>query len=386
MPGLPLPQFEDIDLKNTINTFFSKTSLIPQTIYISILCLLIAISFGMGIFHIPVFIQARGIIRPAIETNQILAPVQGVINEIYLSENQYANKGDSIISFESEKESLQKTLIESELNFLNLCLFDLGALMDTHKEGMLFRSVKYQLDYEQYLENLKEYDLRISLMKTDFQRIQKLYKDKYISEKEFDESTLKYNLLVAEKNKLVFEKKKQWTNELNEFEMRKTSLIKSLSEIDFFLEKSVLAAPVSGIVQGIRSRFIGEFCTLGTTLYRLIPDTGLIAEVYIPPKDIGFILTGQKVRLLIDSYDFRYYGVIEAKCLSISNDIETAENQALFRVLCSIPPETCLRYRDNRVVPGKGMTLNAQFLIAEKSLWQLLTDKTYNMISSKPDK
>jgi membrane fusion protein, peptide pheromone/bacteriocin exporter len=386
MPDSTSHILNDPDLRNTVIGFSSKPRLFSHSIYLIIVGFLMLLSIGMAFFKIPVYIRTRGILRPSSEVNQILAPVQGIVDKIYVSENQLVNEGDPIIRLESEKENLQKGLIVAELNLLSEWVQDLITITDTNNVSFNLVTDKYQIDYQLYNEQIQNIDFKLDLAKTDYLRFQNLFNEKYISEKEFDESVLKYISLMTEKKLLITGKKKQWINELNEFKLKETGLVKQISEIGFFIDKSIITAPSSGIIQSIRTKYKGEFCSTGTLMCKLIPNTNLVAEIFIPPKDIGFIRRGQNVRLLIDSYDYKYWGGLKASCSSISEDVEIIENQALFRVICDLQPPACLEFRQKKVSPGKGMTLTAQFLVEEKNVWQLLWDDSFNLISIEPEK
>jgi len=375
-----LPLFEDLELKNSINSVFKRHSRFTQGLYLILLALLLLISIGMVSFKIPVFVNARGILRPSAELNNILCPIQGLISRIDASENQYLQKGQSILQINCEKEEAQRILIKKELELIRSYLSDIKSLTDsTYAESNLI-SQKYTLESELFFENLAELNLRLFQIKLDFDRDKSLFDKNYLSKKEFEESTLKYNTILNEKSKVILTQKNRWENDRNELFLRDNALVKNLTELDFYIDNSTITAPVSGIIQGIRNHYKGEFCSGGSNLCRIIPDTSIIAELYIQPRDIGFINAGQRTRLLIDSYDYRYWGVLEAECISVSKDVEIINDQALFRVICSVKQPSYMEYKGIKVIPGKGMTLTAQFYVAERNTAQLIADEAYALI------
>lgn len=381
MPENDLPLFEDLDLKNTINSVFKRHSRFTQGLYLILLSLLLFISVAMVSFKIPVFVNARGILRPSEELNNILCPVQGLISRIDASENQYLKKGQRILQINCEKEITQRILIQTELDLIRTYIYDIKLLTDSSTKNKNLISRKYSLESELFEEKLAELNMRLSQIKLDFDRDKSLYKNNYLSKKEFEESTLKHKTILNEVNRLVLTQKSRWENERNELLLRENSLVKNLSELDFYIANSSISAPVSGILQGIRNHYKGEFCSGGNILCRIIPDTSIIAELFIQPRDIGFINPGQRARLLIDSYDYRYWGVLEGECISVSKDVEILSEQALFRVICSIKRPSYMEYKGNKVYPGKGMTLTAQFFVAERNVAQLITDEVYTLIN-----
>jgi len=374
----------DPDLKNSINELFSRSSILSQTIYISILFLLAVLSVAMAFVNIPVYVRARGIIRPSMEIKQILAPVHGIISEINTIENQLIKKDQMIVQMESEKENLQINILVDELYTIRLWLADLSVLLSDDPGPKTLCTEKYRIDSQLLTQQMHHLNLKIDRADKDYQRNKNLFDQKFISLKELEEHEYQCKSLMEEKKRLHSEKQKQWTNEQNEYVLKENSLVNEINGISFFLEKSVIRAPVAGIIQGIRNKYTGEYCAAGSIICRLIPDTGLVTEILISPKDIGFITPGQTVRLLIDSYDYRYWGALQARCTSISSDVEIIDNQALFRVLCSLQSPAFLEYHNSRVLPGTGMTLTAQFLVTEKNAWQLLRDEVYAIVADAP--
>ena len=83
---------------------------------------------------------------------------------------------------------------------------------------------------------------------------------------------------------------------------------------------------------------------------------------------------GQRVKLQVDAYDYHIWGSLEGKILSISEDVFTDKRQPYFRVLC-MPERRVLRLRNGTEGPvKKGMSVQARFVVARRSLFQLLYD------------
>ncbi len=376
----------DTEFRNSLNILFHSSSRLSQVIYICILCLLLFAGAGMAIFKIPVYVKSRGIIRPSASVIYILAPVPGIIKEINVGENQYIKEGERILQFDTDKEKMQNTILEKELQEIHNRISDLQQILDPAIKYKRLISGKYRVENRIYTLQLKNMDLRLNLAETDRKRFESLAREEFISQKEFEKSLLDYRSIVTEKEQLISGNEKQWNNDLSDLITREGILLKQLGETGFYIQKSGIDSPVSGTIQGIRNRYPGEYCSAGTNVCRLVPDTNLVAELFLPPGEIGLIKPGQFVRLLIDAYDFKYWGVINATCQSISEDIEIIENQAFFRVVCGISSDQKLEYHGKYVNPGKGMTLTAQFLVTEKNIWQLLHDRLFILISELPEK
>jgi HlyD family secretion protein len=78
---------------------------------------------------------------------------------------------------------------------------------------------------------------------------------------------------------------------------------------------------------------------------------------------------------MIDALNYREWGVVDATVIEVADDASLTEDGAVFRVRCALA-RTDLRLRGGqRVTLGKGMTFRARFVIAERSLLQLLFDR-----------
>lgn len=115
-----------------------------------------------------------------------------------------------------------------------------------------------------------------------------------------------------------------------------------------------LRAPQAGIVKDLATTTVGAVVQPGTVLLDLVPVGEMLrAEVSIRNEDIGFVRTGQPVRIKLATFPFQRYGLMEGTVLSVSADSAPVRAEQLTRV--SGEPEP---------LPGyKGIVrLNAQSL------------------------
>jgi HlyD family secretion protein len=111
------------------------------------------------------------------------------------------------------------------------------------------------------------------------------------------------------------------------------------------------------------------------------PDTALVAEVMVLPKDIGWLSVGNKVHLQIDAFNYTDWGMVSGKILEISNDFQLTNQTPVFKVRCTLDKQVLTLNNGIKGILKKGMTLNARFFVAERSLMQLITDKANNWLN-----
>ena len=98
----------------------------------------------------------------------------------------------------------------------------------------------------------------------------------------------------------------------------------------------------------------------------------LMAEIYIPSKDIARIYMGQKVQLQVDAYNYYHWGTLRGEVVSISDDFLLTDKGSVFKVRCRPEKDYFASMSGNRLPIRSGMTVNARFLTAKRSLFQWL--------------
>lgn len=99
-----------------------------------------------------------------------------------------------------------------------------------------------------------------------------------------------------------------------------------------------LTAPVSGTVQQLKLYTIGGVVQAAEPLMTIVPDTdggkagtadGLIVEVSVLNKDIGFLREGQEVAVKLEAFPFTDHGLIRGTLEAISRDAVEDEKLGL---------------------------------------------------------
>src|SRR5690606_14157758 len=119
----------------------------------------------------------------------------------------------------------------------------------------------------------------------------------------------------------------------------------------------------------------GSMISVNEVLAEISPDSGLIAETYILPKDIGYLKVGTPVNLQIDAYDYNQWGMVGGQVQSISADIFTDREQPYFKVRCLLEKDSLSLRNGYQGKLHKGKTWQARFFITSRTLFQLLYDK-----------
>lgn len=100
------------------------------------------------------------------------------------------------------------------------------------------------------------------------------------------------------------------------------------------LRRTVLRAPVDGIVKTLYLVTVGGVVQAGKTVLDIVPgDDRLVIEAKLPTTDIGYIEIGQPARIQLASAEAVRFGTLEGKVVDISPDtIVTQDGAPYYKV------------------------------------------------------
>lgn len=372
---------ENPDLKNMSENFFGKVNPESQILYLLILFILLLAGIFMAIIKIPVYMESKGIIRPLSEKKTICSPVDGIVMKIFVEENQKINKDDLILCIEANKEKAQLGFLNQEL--LKITEWIQDCVYMTSNEKVVPDSIhtqKYRSEFLAFTQESHVMNMEIKVIEREVKRLKPLEMDSLISQKEMETMELKLANLTWTNESAGINRRKQWLEQLDNYFQKQIILLKDIYSLEQYIRNAEVRSPVSGYVQGIRNIFTADFCHAGKQICLVVPDTTLIAELFIPSWKIGYIEPGIKTRFKFDAFDYNYWGCLEGQCISVSKDFEIIENLPCFRVICKVTDPGILSYKNKSVTLHPGLTLTTQFVFSTRTIWQLIRDKTINFL------
>jgi hemolysin D len=142
-----------------------------------------------------------------------------------------------------------------------------------------------------------------------------------------------------------------------------------------------MVAPMDSVVLEIADVSIGTVVREAEQMFKLVPvDHALEVELQISPQDVGFLATGQAVKVKLDAFPFQRHGSLQGELSSISQDaiIRAATGDrspaadTYYRARAKLLTTTLNRVpQDTRLLPG--LTANAQVVVGKRSvLWYFM--------------
>ncbi|MBW8846113.1 MAG: HlyD family type I secretion periplasmic adaptor subunit [Burkholderiales bacterium] len=137
------------------------------------------------------------------------------------------------------------------------------------------------------------------------------------------------------------------------------------------VRRTVLTAPVAGIVNKLASNTVGGVVKPGETLLELTPqDDALVIETRASPAERGTLRVGLPTRVKVAAFDYTTYGTLEARVSEISADSLVDERgERYFRVVATVDPASAKRFGQSL---GPGMSVSADVVTGRRTVLQYL--------------
>jgi len=363
-------------IDSTIEVHRFKNTVNSKIIYTILLLTIIAVIVAMPFIYLDLYSTARGIIKPKKERNQIISLFSGKVDSIFIKQNQFVNKGDTLLIVNNEIGKERKHLLVEQIDDSELFIKDLTYLLNAKKiRYKKIESYKYKKELLEYEQKIKGLRTRYDKAKRDFLRQDKLYKKDVIAKMEHENSKYTYDLAINELSQFKKQQKNSWQASLTQLENQIKEFDSNLKQFDKENENYTITAPISGTIQNLIGLENGSFINGGNPIAEISPDTDLIAECFVSPSDIGLLKSKSEVKFQIDAFNYNQWGMATGTVIDIGKDITIIDKKPMFKVICKINQEHLTLKNGFEGKLKKGMTFNARFFIIRRSAFDLLYDK-----------
>ncbi|WP_128548680.1 HlyD family secretion protein [Larkinella soli] len=381
-----LPPAEVIEF--TTEAYLPTVSVRGQLIYLTTVLAVTAALISLPFIRTEVSVQSPGLVRPRSERNELRPLVAGTLAGVEVRENQAVRVGQPLFRLQTDqidsKLRLNRVLQAEKRRFIA----DLERLVRGARpaSGSLagLSSPLYRQQYEHFRFQLAESDETRRKRRRELDLNRKLLADRVIPRQEFEDRAFAFRTAQVQYRALVERQLSEWETALSGHRMSLDEL--RAQEQQWLKERELytLRAPVAGSISQLSGKYPGSYVQAGEVLGLISPDSNLMAECSVPPKDIGLLRPGMKVRVQVDAFDYNQWGMTTGTITEISNDIIVPEKQPpYFKVKCRLDRHY-LALRDGyRGYLKKGMSLRAHFVVTERSLFDLLYDRADDWLNPK---
>ncbi|WP_207385259.1 HlyD family secretion protein [Legionella lansingensis] len=147
----------------------------------------------------------------------------------------------------------------------------------------------------------------------------------------------------------------------------------------------LIRSPIDGMVAGAMFKK-GQYAHAAKPLVKLIPNNSeLVAELFVPAKQAGFLSKENKVMIRYDAYPYERFGVYRAVIKDISQSILTDEDEEkpirigepYYKITAKLEKQHVMVYGREKKIQH-GMTLSAIIVGSKRKAWQWMLDPLYS--------
>ncbi|QYJ83886.1 HlyD family secretion protein [Shewanella aegiceratis] len=243
------------------------------------------------------------------EISQVSAEVSGIINHVYITDNQYVEAGELLAQIDNRDYLAQYNQAKAGLTMAQAAIANIDE-----------RIKLQQISIKQVSTQIDSTMADAIFHRAEWHRLQNLLDKELISQSQFEAQTNKNNQAKAKlaASQLQLSSAKQQLNTLRSDKARLNAQAEqanaALALAKLRLENTQVRAPVAGII-GNRALRAGRFASKGAPLLAIVPVESIWIEANYKETQITNILPGQLVDVLLDSFPEEH---LKGRVLSIA--------------------------------------------------------------------
>ncbi len=374
-------------IEHTTEAYLPQVTVQGQLIYCLVAFAIVAALVSLPFIHTEVSVQSSGVIRPVAERNELRPLVAGTVAQVLVHDNQPVRRGQPLFRLQTDALETKLRLNHSQQAEKFLNIRDLDRLVRATRQNLLtvsgLQSPLVRQQYEQFRFLLTENTQTQQKRKRELDVTRQLYQDKVLAQQEFEDKEFAYKTVVAQYDSQIERQVSDWQATLTQYQLALDEL--RAQERQFVNERDLhtIKAPVAGTVSQLTGRYPGSYVQPGEVLGVISPDSNLLVECYVSPKDIGLLRPGMAARMQVDAFDYNQWGLVKGTVAEVSNDITLMDNRPVFKVRCKLDQNFLALKEGYKGYLKKGMTLRARFVVTQRSLFDLLYDNADDWLNPK---
>ena len=387
----PPPTHEAIALlpavlaQHTVESLYAEHGPARPWIYWLALLGVTAALAALPLIEVDVTVRAPGVVRPATERTELRVPLSAQIAQVLARDNDTVTAGQPLLVLRSRdlderlalnrtRQTLSTSLI-TDLTRLTPAATDSSPSNPFQVDVTAIETPELRADLAQLHAQWATQQLTQAKASRELDRSTTLAAKGLISTREHDQAHDDLAAARADTTTLLRAARTRWETRLRDEQTTLTTLRTEENRIAEEVAQTTLRAPATGSIQGLTGLSPGAWLSAGQMIGAVSPSDALLIETYVSPKDVGLLRLGQPARLQIDAYPYTQWGLLDAIVTTLAADSSSnnsANSTSGFKVTLQ-PAATTLYLPNGAAGPlRKGLTLSARFVVARRSLFQIL--------------
>lgn len=149
------------------------------------------------------------------------------------------------------------------------------------------------------------------------------------------------------------------------------------------VDRLLVRAPARGVIQELVAKSVGQVVRPGELVASIVPMNGdMVAEVRIPPQEIGHVRKGAKAEIQVTTFDAVRFGKIPGTVRQISaTTFYGPDNEPFYKAVIGLE-RNFFTFSGQRYFVMPGMVVQAEILTGSKTLMAYLLKPLYQSYST----
>jgi len=340
---------------------------------------------SLPFIQVDVAVRAPGIVRPTIERIELRPAVSGRLEQVLVRDNEQVKTGQPLLVLSSadvDERLARNQVLQQEYATRVSDLQQVTTLAVEFEPGEQAPPGDWQTaacaeEWNGYCAQLVSCRLAEAKAGNEHSRYTILAGKGIVTRQELEGTGYELERLRAESRLLQAQALARWQTRLEEAATALAGLVSEAQRLTEERTHCVVRAPVDGVLIGFTGWSPGAFVSAGQALGSVSPDDGLLVETQVSSRDAGLVRIGQPVRLQVDAYAYTWWGALEGRVTAVGGDSLAYDRSAPpgFKVLVRPVATALVLPNGTRAELRKGLTVSARFLVARRSVLQLLYDE-----------
>ena len=146
----------------------------------------------------------------------------------------------------------------------------------------------------------------------------------------------------------------------------------NLLDKEQLVEHTIITSPSDGIVKNVMFTTIGGVLRQSDEIMQILPNSDLIVEAKILPRDMSYLREGLEVMIKLDAYDYVIYGGMKGELVYISADSlseKTAQGENIYyKAKIKIVGNEFKEKFSKNIKVNPGMTVSLDIITGERTV------------------
>lgn len=345
--------------------------------------------------------RVSGVLTPSDGLVRILPSQSGNFEDVYVETGDNVEAGTPLLKVKDDtvltggrqlSEALLAQMKEERIS-LQKRLDEIPTQYRLSQDRLKTRKSELTAEAERFIEQIEVQTRTVALEENIFRKFQALLKDEAASaieassaENRYLSATQSLNSLKNSREKILADVKDveaqlamlpvEQSQAERDVKNRLSNLEQNILRTDAG-GSSIIRSPIDGAIATVTARK-GQKTSPQRTAIAILPKGGrLQAELLVPTRAIGFVKTGQPVRLLYDAFPYQKFGFYDGMIIEVSktvvsgNDLEIARQlpEPVFLVTVDLNEQSIEALGEN-VPLQAGMSLSADLILEDRRIWE----------------